>query len=209
MISIIASIASSQIKLKRKMKLTATLILSAAFSASAWVSPKLSNSRLSTSLDAASIWYSTSTGNTETIAGYIADASGAAANDIGDATTDEITGSDALIVGAPTWHTGADEQRSGTSWDDWLYDTLPNLELEGKKVAIFGCGDQESYSDYYCDAAGELYDKFADKGCNHEDSKAQRDGKFIGLMCDEDNQYDLSEDRAKAWVAQLKDEGFF
>merc|ERR1712232_1341879 len=50
-------------------------------------------------------------------------------------------------------HTGADEQRSGTSWDDWLYDTLPNLELEGKKVAIFGCGDQESYSDYYCDAA--------------------------------------------------------
>jgi len=196
------------------------IVLSAAVSASAWVSPKLSNSRLSTSLDAASIWYSTSTGNTETIAGYIADASGASANDIGDASNDEITGSDALIVGAPTWHTGADEQRSGTSWDDWLYDTLPNLELEGKKVAIFGCGDQESYSDYYCDAAGELYDKFVEKGCkvygftstegyNHADSKAQRDGKFIGLMCDEDNQYDLSEDRAKAWVAQLKEEGFF
>jgi hypothetical protein len=29
------------------------------------------------------------------------------------------------------------------------------------------------------------------------------------LMCDEDNQYDLSEDRAKAWVEQLKGEGFF
>jgi len=216
----LTSIVQATKSIKRKMKLTATLILSAALSASAWVSPKLSNSRLGTSLDAASIWYSTSTGNTETIAGYIADASGAAANDIGDASNDEITGSDCLIVGAPTWHTGADEQRSGTSWDDWLYDTLPSLELEGKKVAIFGCGDQESYADYYCDAAGELYDQFTAKGCkvygltstdgyNHADSKAQRDGKFIGLMCDEDNQYDMSEDRAKAWIAQLKDEGFF
>merc|ERR1711957_793311 len=89
----------------------------------------------------------------------------------------------------------------------------------GNTVAIFGCGDQESYMDYYCDAAGELYDKFVESGCkvygftstdgyNHEDSKAQRDGKFIGLLCDEDNQDDVSEERAKAWVAQLKDEGF-
>ena len=41
------------------------------------------------------------------------------------------------------------------------------------------------------------------------ESKAVYDDKFCGLMCDEDNQYDMSEDRAKAWVAQLKDEGFF
>merc|ERR1712125_63513 len=149
-----------------------------------------------------------------------ADASGAAANDIGDATTDEITGSDALIVGAPTWHTGADEQRSGTSWDDWLYDTLPNLDLDGKKVAIFGVGDQQSYGDNYCDAAGELYDLFTAKGCKvygltsqdgyeHTDSKAIVDGKFVGAMFDEDNQYDLSEQRAKDWIEQLKGEGFF
>jgi Flavodoxin len=66
------------------------------------------------------IWYSSSTGNTETVAAYIAKAAGVNSyNDIGDAKTDEIEGADALIVGAPTWHTGADEQRSGTSWDDW------------------------------------------------------------------------------------------
>merc|ERR1719378_1581371 len=93
------------------------------------------------------------------------------------------------------------------------------LILVEKKVAIFGCGDQESYSDYFCDAAGELYDKFVEKGCkvygftstegyNHQDSKAISEGKFVGLMCDEDNQYDLSEERAKAWVSQLKEEGF-
>jgi len=28
-------------------------------------------------------------------------------------------------------------------------------------------------------------------------------------MFDEDNQYDLSEERANKWVQQLKDEGFF
>jgi len=28
-------------------------------------------------------------------------------------------------------------------------------------------------------------------------------------MFDEDNQYDMSEDRAKAWVEQLKGEDFF
>merc|ERR1712086_518221 len=167
------------------------------------------------------IYYSTSTGNTETVSGYIAEAAGLGeAEDIGDASDDEITGHDSLIVGAPTWHTGADEQRSGTSWDDWLYDTLPNLDIDGKKIAIFGVGDQQSYGDNYCDAAGELYDLFTAKGCkvfgmtsqegyDHVESKAVYDDKFCGLMCDEDNQYDMSEDRSKAWVSQLKDEGFF
>ena len=175
-----------------------------------------SNTALSMSFG---VYYSTSTGNTETCAGYISEASGVACEEIGDAADGDVTGHDSLIVGAPTWHTGEDEQRSGTTWDDWLYNTLPGLDLEGKKVAVFGCGDQQSYDEYYCDAAGELYDLFAAKGCKmygmtstdgyeHSSSKAERDGKFVGLMFDEDNQYDVSEDRAKAWVAQLKDEGF-
>ena len=174
----------------------------------------------STALDGSIVYYSTSTGNTETVAGYISEAAGASMEDIGDASEAEIKGFDSLIVGAPTWHTGADTQRSGTSWDDFLYDTLPGIDLEGKNVAVFGVGDQGSYSDNFCDAAGELYDLFEAKGCKmfgltstdgyeHEESKAERDGKFVGLMCDEDNQYDESEERAKKWVEQLKTEGFF
>jgi flavodoxin I len=159
------------------------------------VLPKVGHAR--TALEMASsvgIYYSTSTGNTETVAGYIAEAAGLEGklvNDIGDATDAEILGHDALIVGAPTWHTGADEQRSGTSWDEWLYDTLPNLDVTGKKVAIFGVGDQESYGDNFCDAAGELFDLFSAKGCKiygltsqdgygHIESKAIKDGKFCG-----------------------------
>ena len=34
--------------------------------------------------------------------------------DIGDVSTDDIMACDSLIIGAPTWHTGADSERSGT-----------------------------------------------------------------------------------------------
>jgi flavodoxin I len=205
------------------MKTTRRILLALLLTASAdgfSMQPKHSVFRLdTTALNSVGLYYSSSTGNTETVAGYIAEQTGASAEDIGDATDEEILNHEALIIGAPTWHTGADEQRSGTSWDDWLYTTLPKLDVKDKKIAIFGVGDQESYNDNFCDAAGELYDLFAAKGCKiygftsqdgyvHSASKAIVDGKFCGLMCDEDNQYDLSEDRVKAWVAQLKEEGF-
>merc|ERR1711968_373543 len=110
------------------------------------------------------------------------------------------------------------EQRSGTEWDSFLYDTLPSLDLSGKKVAIFGLGDQAGYGDNFCDAMGELYDLFTKQGAtivgatstdgyDHTDTKSIRDGKFVGMPFDEDNQYDMSEDRAKSWVEQLKGEG--
>merc|ERR1719389_449248 len=167
------------------------------------------------------LYYSTSTGNTETVAEYIANAAGVEDwKDIGDAEDGEVTGHDSIIVGAPTWHTGADQERSGTSWDEWLYNTLPNLDFSGKKVAIFGVGDSGSYSDNYCDAAGELYELFtgkgakvfgmtpSDEGYDYTESKSVVDDKFVGRMFDEDNYSDESEERAKAWVEQLKSEGF-
>ena len=43
----------------------------------------------------------------------------------------------------------------------------------------------------------------------HDGSKSDRDGKFIGMMCDQVNQADESERRVKAWIEQLKGEGFF
>lgn len=140
------------------------------------------------------IYFSTSTGNTETVSEYIAAAAGGIGiEEIGTATADEVKAHDALIVGAPTWHTGADEQRSGTSWDSWLYDTLPKIDMKDKKVAIFGVGDQQSYGDNFCDAAGELYDLFSKAGCkiygmtstdgyDHVASKAERSGKFVGYV---------------------------
>ena len=167
---------------------------------------------------AAGLYYSTTTGNTETAAGYIAEATGLDALDIADASGDDIMACDSLIIGAPTWHTGADSERSGTAWDEFLYGDLTGLDLSGKKVAIFGMGDQSGYADNYCDAMDELASCFekqgativgawSSEGYEHEDSKSIRGDKFIGCAFDEDNQPELSEERAKSWVAQIKGEG--
>jgi len=34
------------------------------------------------------------------------------------------------------------------------------------QVAFFGCGDSQSYNDYFCDAVGELYDQFSATGAS-------------------------------------------
>lgn len=71
---------------------------------------------------------------------------------------------------------------------------------------------------------GELYSEFTKAGCDvnygrtstdgymHVNSKAQVDETepiFYGLCMDENVQADQSQPRAEAWIAQLKEEGFF
>merc|ERR1712050_208888 len=162
--------------------------------------------------EAVGLLYSTQTGNTETVAGYIAAETGLEAADIGDYGAEDLTEFDGLIVGTPTWNTGADEYRSGTAWDD-VIDDIKNLDLSGNPVAVFGCGDQESYGDNFCDCIEEIHSTFAAAGAkmigyvdssayNHSESKSDQNGKFLGCPFDEDNQSDLTPERAAAWVAQ-------
>jgi flavodoxin I len=134
---------------------------------------------------------------------------------------------DALIVGTPTWNTGADTQRSGTGWDDLYNNQLPALAhvMKHKKVAVFGLGDQVSYSENYADATGELYAAFASLGCDmvpyaavptdgyeHEASKSVLPGSdgtlFCGLLLDQINQEDYTDARIGAWVSELLANGF-
>merc|ERR1712060_267855 len=128
----------------------------------------------------------------------------------------DLEGYDGLIVGCPTWNTGADEYRSGTAWDD-LLDEIKGLSLSGKPVAVFGCGDSQAYGDNFCDGIEELHGVFADAGAKmvgyvdssgyqHTESKSEKDGKFLGLPLDADNADDQTEGRVEAWVAQLKSE---
>merc|ERR1719191_2582326 len=162
--------------------------------------------------------YSTTTGNTETVAGYVAAKTGLTEQDIGDLSGDDVAAFDGLIIGAPTWHTGADSERSGTAWDEFIYGDLTSLDLAGKKVAIFGLGDSSGYGDNFCDAMDELKECFTKQGAEvvgavdsgdyeFEESKSIDGGKFVGLACDEDNEPEKSEDRVKAWIAQIKGEG--
>ncbi|EIE22982.1 flavodoxin IsiB [Coccomyxa subellipsoidea C-169] len=166
------------------------------------------------------LFYSTSTGKTEEVADLIQEKIGSAApQDIADVDVSSLASYDGLIVGAPTWNTGADSERSGTSWDDVL-GNIAGLDLKGKPVAVFGLGDSIGYGEYFCDAMEELYSSFKASGAKmvghwpadgyqHEDSKALLgDGSFCGLPLDQDNEDDKTEERIEGWVAQLKNEGF-
>ena len=46
----------------------------------------------------------------------------------------------------------------------FIYGDLTGLDLKGKKVAIFGLGDQGGYGDNFCDAMDELKTCFANQG---------------------------------------------
>jgi len=164
------------------------------------------------------VFYSTSTGNTEEIAEWFSDENDCeAAQDIGDIELSTLSDYDGFIIGAPTWHTGADAQRSGTAWDDVL-DEIAALDLSGKKVAIFGLGDSGAYGDYFCDSMEELYQTFKSAGCEivgqtptdgytFTDSKSVIDGKFIGCPFDSDNEADMSEERYAKFITTLKSDG--
>lgn len=96
------------------------------------------------------IFYGSSSGTTENIANAIADKLGVASADIhnvADASPEDVNKYEVLILGSSTW--GA-----GDLQDDW-FDYLPKiaaLDLTGKIVALFGCGDSGSFSDTFCDA---------------------------------------------------------
>jgi len=192
-----------------------TLMLGLA--AAGGVAAALARRKARTACEAVGLLYASQTGNTETVAGYIAEAAGLEAEDVGEYGAEDLAGFDGLIVGCPTWNTGADEYRSGTAWDD-LIDEIKDADLGGKPVAVFGCGDAGSYGDNFCDGIEELNSTFAAAGAkligyvdakaySHSESKSDQGGKFLGCPFDEDNESDQSEERAAAWVEQLKKEG--
>eukprot|EP00438_Fugacium_kawagutii_P027007 Skav232505 [mRNA] locus=scaffold1096:112452:113117:+ [translate_table: standard] len=164
--------------------------------------------------NAVGVFFATQTGNTETVAGKIGEAVGIEASDY---DGEDFADLDGLIAGCPTWNTGADEYRSGTTWDDYV-DSIKEYDLKGKVVAVFGCGDSQGYADNFCDGIEELHDAFEAAGAKmigyvdasgytFGESKSVKDGKFLGLPLDEDNEDDQTDGRISSWVEQLKSEG--
>lgn len=113
---------------------------------------------------------------------------------------------DLLIFGISTWGIGAIPDE----WEEFL-SRLEETDMQGKQVAIFGLGDQESYPHTFCDAIGLLFDILKEKKCRmigevpvegyrFERSYALRDGSFIGLPLDEVNQPERTEERLRSWI---------
>lgn len=116
-----------------------------------------------------------------------------------------------LIMGIPTWDFGGIQ----ADWED-IGDELSQLSLEHTTIAIYGLGDQFGYGDYFVDAMGWLYEKllptqatfigqWPTEGYEFEGSRACIHDKehFIGLAIDEDQQFELTDQRVEQWVIQL------
>merc|ERR1719192_3305149 len=80
-----------------------------------------------TAREAVGLFFATQTGNTEEVAGQIAEAAGIEAGDAGEIEASDLASYDGLI------------------------DEVKEMDLKGNPVAIFGCGDSQGYGDNFCD----------------------------------------------------------
>jgi flavodoxin I len=163
------------------------------------------------------LFYGSTTGKTQSTAEMIQEEFGGESivtlHDISDVKDgSEFDEYQCLIIGCPTWDIGELQ----ADWQGY-FDELDSLSFSGKKVAYFGTGDQIGYSENFQDAMGILEEKLSQlggqtvgnwsvDGYDFEASKGVKNGKFIGLALDEDNQGELTEKRIKQWVTQLKQE---
>jgi flavodoxin I len=159
--------------------------------------------------------YGSNTGNTEFVAYQMKDEFEklrpglVEVHNIGQSTPETLLKYDYLVIGVPTWNTGQIQ-------DDWeaFLPKLATLDLTGKKLAIFGIGDQNGYGYNFLDAVGMLGDAFLDrgaqlwgmwstKGYEFAESKATVEDTFMGLGIDQDGQRDLTTERIQKWVPQV------
>lgn len=115
-----------------------------------------------------------------------------------------------LVFGASTWFEG----ELPNYWDE-LVPALEGMDFKGKKVAIFGHGNQEGWPYHFGDAVGILAALVSERGgevvgytstdgYSFEGSKAIDGDTFCGLLLDDDTQKEKTDKRIKDWVKELK-----
>lgn len=160
------------------------------------------------------LFYGSSTCYTEMASEKIRDQLGAEKVDLFNVANDPLVTAqfyDCLIFGIPTWDYGELQEDWEEVWPD-----IDELDLAGKKVALFGLGDQVGYPEWFLDAMGYLHDKLMERGATivghwpnegyeFEESKALTadQSAFVGLALDEENEFDQTEERVRLWCEQV------
>lgn len=163
------------------------------------------------------LFYGSTTGMTEDVAFRLQDLGNSmgldltAINIVDLADPHDMFAYEKLIIGTPTWNYGEHQ-------DDWelVINQIADADLAGKKIALFGLGDQIGYPEYYLDAMGMLAAQFKAQGADligswsaegykFTTSKALLpDGKnFVGLALDEDTQPELTDARMEKWLKMV------
>lgn len=160
------------------------------------------------------IFFGSSTGNTANVAELLQKELGSVdyLKNITDIHPVDLTVVENIIIGVPTWHIGELQ-------DDWaaMLPEVKALSFAGKKVAVFGLGDGKGYAETYVDGMAELLEPFEKggaklcglwptEGYDFKKSKALRDGKFLGLVIDVENQDNLTDKRVKSWASLIQKE---
>ncbi|MFO7656716.1 MAG: flavodoxin [Bacteroidales bacterium] len=129
-----------------------------------------------------------------------------------DITEKQFLKFDNLILGVPTWFDG----ELPNYWDEFV-PAIEDMELKGKRIAIFGNGDQKNYPENFVDGIGLMANLLESKGAtlagftsvkgySFESSRAVRADQFCGLALDYENQAKQNKERISKWVEQLKKE---
>jgi flavodoxin I len=159
------------------------------------------------------LFYSYKSLKTKKIAGYILEQFGENLIEWVDAETvteGDFMRFDKIILGVPTWFDG----ELPIYWDEFV-PALKDLDLSGKKIAVYGLGDQKGYPENFGDAVGimaelvisrnaELVGETTPEGYTFDSSRALYNGRFRGLILDQENQPRMTESRIRDWVDQLK-----
>lgn len=114
-------------------------------------------------------------------------------------------------LGRNTW-----EMEQKDPWSSFIPKLL-RIRLDGRKVAMVGLGDHVSYPNNFVDGMGILGQTVEEIGGKligmtetrdyvFNDSRALRDGKFIGLPLDEDYEADKTEGRLEEWLKRIMPE---
>ncbi|MGB1226978.1 MAG: flavodoxin [Poseidonibacter sp.] len=160
---------------------------------------------------ATALFYASSTGNSEEIADKIAsELGGIEVFDLSATDISKINDYDKVILGGSTWGDG----ELNDDWDE-VWDSFKTISFVDKTIALFGLGDQDGYPDDFCSALGIIYEHVSTSGAkivgftstdgyDFDESKAEIDGKFVGLVIDEDNQDDLTDERISSWIGNIK-----
>ncbi|MDO8898402.1 MAG: flavodoxin [Bacteroidales bacterium] len=164
-------------------------------------------------METVGIFYGSTSGSTKSVAEKIKKAFGKNADlhDIKEATPEMIAKYTNLVFGTSAWGIGDMQD----DWEDFI-DSLSEVDFTEKKVALFGLGDQAEYPESFVDGLGTMYCRLPDKsvvtgfwptkGYKYYFSLAERDDKFVGLAIDDHQQPELTDDRVKTWVEQVKKE---
>ncbi|MBK7093809.1 MAG: flavodoxin [Saprospiraceae bacterium] len=117
-----------------------------------------------------------------------------------------------MILGVPTWFDG----ELPNYWDEFVPE-IEDMDLKGKKIAIFGNGNQKEYSENFVDGIGIMANLLQQRGATiightsaegytFEKSRALIGDKFMGLALDFENQAGKNKDRIKNWAENIKKE---